>query len=76
MDGNVSVTDIPETQYAQSGDLSIAYQVIGDGGGTDIVFASGFISHIELQWELPFASPVHPLAQCGVPDEWAVLEVV
>jgi len=74
MDGNVSVTDIPETQDAQSGDLSIAYQVIGDGGGIDIVFASGFISHIELQ--LPFASPVHALAQRGVPGEWAVLEVV
>src|SRR5262249_18412150 len=48
---------MPETQYAQSGDLSIAYQVRGDGP-IDVVFISGFISHQELEWELGDA-PIH-----------------
>jgi class 3 adenylate cyclase len=42
----------PETQYAQSGELSIAYQVVGDGP-FDLVFVPGFISHQDLVWELP-----------------------
>src|SRR5688572_31359741 len=42
----------PETQYAQSGDLSIAYQVIGVGP-FDLVFVPGFISHLDLVWEHP-----------------------
>jgi class 3 adenylate cyclase/pimeloyl-ACP methyl ester carboxylesterase len=39
-----------ETQYAQSGDLSIAYSVFGDGP-FDVVFVPGFVSHQELAWE-------------------------
>ena len=42
----------PETQYARSGDVSIAYQVIGDGP-FDLVFVPGFVSHLELRWTLP-----------------------
>jgi class 3 adenylate cyclase len=42
----------PKTQYARSGDVSIAYQVIGDGP-MDIVYVPGFISHVELAWEMP-----------------------
>jgi class 3 adenylate cyclase len=46
--------DVPETRYAKNGDLSIAYQVVGDGP-LDIVFISGFVSHVEFGWELrPF----------------------
>jgi class 3 adenylate cyclase len=41
----------PEVQYAQSGDLSIAYQVIGDGP-FDLVFVPGFVSHQDLAWEV------------------------
>lgn len=41
-----------ETAYAKCGDLSLAYQVFGDGP-IDIVFASSFVSHIELQWATP-----------------------
>ena len=41
----------PETQYAQSGDLSIAYQVVGDGP-IDLVFVPGFISHQEIAWDV------------------------
>lgn len=43
----------PETRYARSGELSIAYQVIGDGD-RDILFIPGFVSNVELMWELPF----------------------
>lgn len=41
-----------ETQYARSGDLNIAYQVVGDGP-LDLVFVPGFVSHLEFQWEEP-----------------------
>src|SRR4051794_28641222 len=45
----------PSTQYAKSGEISIAYQVVGDGP-IDLVLVLGFATHIELQWEgAPFA---------------------
>jgi len=43
---------MPETRYAQSGDVSVAYQVIGDGP-TDLVYVPGWISNVELMWEDP-----------------------
>ena len=42
----------PPVKYAQSGDLSIAYQVFGDGP-VDLVYVPGWVSHVELAWELP-----------------------
>lgn len=42
----------PKTLYAQSGELSIAYQCVGDGP-LDILFIPGFVSNVELLWELP-----------------------
>ena len=42
---------MPETRYAKSGDVNIAYQVVGDGS-PDLV-AVEVISHIELDWEIP-----------------------
>jgi pimeloyl-ACP methyl ester carboxylesterase len=42
----------PETKYALSGDVHIAYQVVGDGP-FDLVFVPGFVTHMELQWGLP-----------------------
>jgi hypothetical protein len=42
----------PDTRYATSDGLSIAYQVFGEGG-TDLVLASPFISHLDLIWENP-----------------------
>src|SRR5918996_883084 len=42
----------PSTQYATSGDASIAYQVVGDGP-IDLVLVLGFATHLELQWEAP-----------------------
>jgi class 3 adenylate cyclase/pimeloyl-ACP methyl ester carboxylesterase len=46
------MNEIPETRYARSGDLHIAYQVIGEGP-FDAVVVPGWVSHIELAWELP-----------------------
>jgi class 3 adenylate cyclase len=40
----------PDTKYARSGDVHIAYQVFGEGD-VDLVLVSGFTSHIELLWE-------------------------
>jgi pimeloyl-ACP methyl ester carboxylesterase len=40
----------PETRYAKSGDVSIAYQVVGEGP-FDVVFVPS-ISHIELAWTM------------------------
>jgi pimeloyl-ACP methyl ester carboxylesterase len=42
----------PRTQYARSGDLAIAYQVVGSGD-FDLVLAPGFISHLEWSWQEP-----------------------
>jgi len=42
----------PRTRYAKSGDINIAYQIIGDAPIT-LVFASGWISHVEVMWEDP-----------------------
>jgi class 3 adenylate cyclase len=41
-----------DTRYATSGDVSIAYRVIGDGA-IDIVFVNGFVSNLEVQAENP-----------------------
>ena len=41
----------PETRYAKSGDVHIAYQVTGTGP-FDLVWVPGFISNVELQWDL------------------------
>ena len=43
---------IPETRYTRSGDVSIAYQVAGDGP-LDLVFIPGFVSHLDLYWAAP-----------------------
>jgi class 3 adenylate cyclase/alpha-beta hydrolase superfamily lysophospholipase len=43
---------IPTTHYAKSGDVHIAYQVVGDGP-VDLVLVHGWISHLEYQWEDP-----------------------
>jgi hypothetical protein len=42
----------PETQYAKSGPVSIAYHVLGDGP-IDLILVPGFVSHVEVAWEEP-----------------------
>jgi hypothetical protein len=41
---------LPDTRYAVSGDINIAYQTIGDGP-TDIILVPGIISHVEFMHE-------------------------
>ena len=43
---------VPVTRYARSGDVSLAYQVVGDGP-LDLLFLPGWISQIEQLWEAP-----------------------
>jgi pimeloyl-ACP methyl ester carboxylesterase len=42
----------PETQYARSGDVNIAYQVVGEGP-LDLVYVPGWVSNVELIWDEP-----------------------
>ncbi len=44
----------PQTRYARRGDLSIAYQSVGDG--PDLLIVPGFVSHLDLQWTDPGCS--------------------
>jgi pimeloyl-ACP methyl ester carboxylesterase len=44
--------NIPETRYAKSGDVHVAYQVMGSGP-LDLVLIPGFISHLDLHLEEP-----------------------
>jgi pimeloyl-ACP methyl ester carboxylesterase len=46
----------PETRYARSGDLNIAYQVMGEGP-LDLVYVPGWVSNVDMMWENP------PMAQ-------------
>ena len=46
-----------ETQYAKSGDVHIAYQVSGRGP-PDVVLVPGFVSNVEMMWDLPFTGSV------------------
>src|SRR5688572_10833976 len=45
----------PETRYAKKGDISIAYQVVGDGP-IDLVLVNGIVSHMGLMWSDPQAN--------------------
>jgi pimeloyl-ACP methyl ester carboxylesterase len=55
--------ELPETHYATSGGVSIAYQVLGDGP-FDVVYVPGFVSHLELRWRVPsFSASLAELAE-------------
>jgi len=56
------VAEVPQTRYTKSGDVHIAYQVLGNGP-LDIVLVPGFVSHLEYQWEEPrYAAMMRRLA--------------
>jgi pimeloyl-ACP methyl ester carboxylesterase/DNA-binding winged helix-turn-helix (wHTH) protein len=58
----MSVMSVPETHYARSGDVNIAYQVVGSGP-RDLVFIMGWVSHLEYFWAEPsFARFLNRLA--------------
>lgn len=42
----------PETKYAKSAGINIAYQVVGEGP-IDLIFVPGWVSNIEYSWEYP-----------------------
>ena len=41
-----------EVRLARSGDVHVAYRVVGDGP-IDLVYAQGSLTHLEVYWELP-----------------------
>src|SRR2546427_11676672 len=43
----------PETRYAKSGDVNIAYQVVGEGP-FDLVYGPGWVSNVEMMWAEPY----------------------
>jgi len=49
------MTTMPTTKYAKSGDVHIAYQVVGEGA-QNLVLVPGWVSHIEYAWEDPSLS--------------------
>ena len=44
--------DAPEVRYASSGEVEIAYQVLGDGP-VDLVWIAGSVTHLGVLWEHP-----------------------
>jgi hypothetical protein len=46
---------VPETKYVKSGDVHIAYAVLGQGP-IDLIFIPGWVTHFELAWENPHQS--------------------
>ena len=42
----------PKVRYARSGEVNIAYQVLGDGP-IDLVYVMGWVSHLEAFWMDP-----------------------
>src|SRR3989440_84086 len=45
----------PQTRYAKSGEINIAYQVLGEGP-IDIVYVPGWVTHLEYGWEAPLVA--------------------
>lgn len=43
---------MPETRYAKSGDVNIAFQITGEGP-RDLVLVPGFVSHLDADWDEP-----------------------
>jgi len=43
---------IPETKYAKSGDINIAYQCVGNGP-LNLIYVMGWVSNVEYFWQEP-----------------------
>ncbi len=50
--GNDTHIEIPEVRYARSGEVNIAYQILGKGE-LDLVFVMGWVSHLDWFWKEP-----------------------
>ena len=44
--------DFPEVRYAHSGDVHVAYQVLGSGD-VDLVYVMGWLTNLQTYWEEP-----------------------
>ncbi len=49
-DSGAKIVNLPKTEYAKSGEVHIAYQVIGNGP-FDLIMVPGWVSNVELAWE-------------------------
>jgi pimeloyl-ACP methyl ester carboxylesterase len=43
---------VSDVRFAKSGDVHVAYRVVGDGP-VDLVYAQGAMTHLDVYWELP-----------------------
>jgi pimeloyl-ACP methyl ester carboxylesterase len=60
------MAEMSETQFTRTGGVDIAYQVVGSPGQLDVLFIPGWVSHLEMMWELPeFARFLDRLAAMG-----------
>jgi class 3 adenylate cyclase len=60
-----STPEVPDVKYARSGDVAIAYQVVGEGD-TDIVFVRGTLADLLAGWDMPlFVDHIEGLAGAG-----------
>ena len=48
----MSELELPTTRYARSGDISVAYQMMGHGS-IDLIVVLGIVSHVEFMHEIP-----------------------
>ena len=63
--GETLGVELPEVRYARSGDVAIAYQLVGDGP-PDIVFVRGITGDLLSTWEQPLlVRHVEGLSACG-----------
>jgi class 3 adenylate cyclase len=61
----MSRPEIPDVQYARSGDVAIAYQIVGEGP-LDVVFVRGTLADLLAGWDMPlFIDHVDGLARSG-----------
>ena len=64
--GVSSMSEMPETRFTRAGDVDIAYQIVGSAARVELVFVPGWVSHLEVMWELPeFARFLDRLAAMG-----------
>jgi class 3 adenylate cyclase len=50
--------ELPDVRYARSGDVAIAYTVVGDGP-IDLVFVHGFAGNLDVELGSPYMGPLH-----------------
>ena len=61
----MSRPEIPDVRYARSGEVAIAYQVVGEGE-QDIVFVRGTLADLLAGWDMPlFVDHLDGLARSG-----------